>query len=90
VRPDDLFDPEVSISVGTAHLAQLDAAFPRRPALAIAAQLAGAPQARLWASWATTDDPAELISKIGSPEVRATVARVLGAEMAYRELLAAR
>lgn len=90
VRPDDLYEPEVSIAVGTAHLAQLAAAFPKRPALAIAAQLAGSPQARLWESWSTTSDPAELLTKIGSPEVRATVARVLGAEMAYRELFATR
>ncbi len=86
VRPDDLYDPEVAIAIGAARLAQLGAAFPGRPVLAIAAHLAGVPQARLWSSWCATSDPAEQLAKIGSPEVRATVGRILGAQMAYEEL----
>jgi soluble lytic murein transglycosylase len=86
LRPDDLYDPEISIAVGAARLAQLDAAFPGRPALTVAAHLVGTQEARLWASWCTSDDPAELLAKIGSPEARTTVDRVLGAQMAYREL----
>ena len=86
VRPDDLYEPEMAIAVGAARLSQLGAAFPGRPALALAAHLVGAPQARLWASWCTTSDPAEALAKIGNAEVRTTVARVLGAQIAYDEL----
>ena len=86
VRADDLYQPETSIAVGAARLAQLSGAFPGRPPLALAAHLGGTAQARLWASWCIGDDPAEALAKIGSPELRSTIGRVLGAQMAYREL----
>jgi len=86
VDPDDLYDPEVAIALGAARLSQLGATFQGRPALALAAHLVGTPQARLWASWCTSNDPAESLAKIGSPDVRTTVGRVLGAQIAYREL----
>ncbi|HET9768659.1 MAG TPA: transglycosylase SLT domain-containing protein, partial [Thermoanaerobaculia bacterium] len=86
VRPDDLYDPEVAISIGAARLSQLGATFQGRPALVLAAHLVGTPQARLWASWCTSNDTAESLTKIGNAEVRTTVSRVLGAQIAYREL----
>jgi peptidoglycan lytic transglycosylase len=86
VRPDDLYDPEVAISLGAARLSQLGAVFQGRPALVLAAHLVGTPQARLWASWCTSNDTAESLTKIGNAEVRTTVSRVLGAQIAYREL----
>ena len=89
VRPDDLYDPEIAIAIGAARLAQLSSAFNGRQALALAAHLVGSAQAKLWASWCTSGDPAESLAKIGNPEVRIMVGRMLGAQMAYRELGAA-
>jgi soluble lytic murein transglycosylase len=90
VRPDDLYEPDTAIAVGAARLQQLRAAFPGRTVLPLAAHLAGATQARLWESWCVTSDPAEALVKIGASDVRVTVARVLGAQMAYNELPALR
>ena len=89
VRPDDLYEPEIAIAVGAARLSQLDRIFQGRPALALAAHLVGTAQARLWASWCNSGDPAEALAKIGNPEVRTAVGRMLGAQLAYRELGAA-
>ncbi|HEV8237778.1 MAG TPA: transglycosylase SLT domain-containing protein [Thermoanaerobaculia bacterium] len=86
VRPDDLYEPEIAIAVGAARLAQLGGAFNGRQALALAAHLVGTAQAKLWASWCTSGDPAETLAKIGNPDVRTMVERMLGAQMAYREL----
>jgi soluble lytic murein transglycosylase len=77
VRPEDLFQPRLAIPLAAARLAELQAAFPGRPRLALA---------RVWGRWCETDDPAELLTKIGSEDVRAAVARVLGTQAAYREL----
>ena len=89
VRPDDLYQPEIAIAVGAARLSQLGNAFQGRPPLALAAHLVGTAQARLWASWCNGNDPAEALAKIGNPEVRTAVGRMLGAQLAYRELPAA-
>ncbi|HEV8630114.1 MAG TPA: transglycosylase SLT domain-containing protein [Thermoanaerobaculia bacterium] len=86
VRPDDLDDPALAIILGAARLNQLATAFPGRPALVLAAHLAGPAEARLWASWCATDDPAELLAKMDSEEVRTMVGRVLGSQMAYADL----
>jgi soluble lytic murein transglycosylase len=87
LRPDDLHEPGIAITLGAARLAQLAAALPGRPALVLAAHLAGPSEARLWASWCATNDPAELLAKIGDDDVRTLVNRVLGSQMAYADLL---
>jgi soluble lytic murein transglycosylase-like protein len=86
VRPEDLFDPRVAIPVGGARMAELAALFPGRPHLALAAHLSGPAQARLWASWCETDEPAELLTKVGAADMRAVLVQVLTAQAAYSEL----
>jgi soluble lytic murein transglycosylase len=86
VRPEHLFQPGIAIPLGAAYLAELGAAFDGRPHLALAAYLAGTPQARLWGSWCGTSDPAELLSKLDSEEVREVLVRVLSTRAAYAEL----
>jgi soluble lytic murein transglycosylase len=85
VRPEDLFEPGVNIAVGAARLAELEAALtaPHQPLLA---HLSDPQQARLWTSWCATDDPAELLTKVGAEEVRTTAVQVLSAQAAYAEL----
>ena len=85
LRAEDLFQPRFAIPLGAANLAELERAFPGRPLAALAAYLAGPPQARLWASWCVTNDSAELLTKIESPEVREALVSVLSSRAAYAQ-----
>jgi soluble lytic murein transglycosylase len=86
VRPEDLFQPRFAIPLGAAHLAELERSFGGRPLAALTAYLAGPSQARLWASWCESDEPAELLTKIDVPEVHDALVRVLSWRAAYAEL----
>jgi hypothetical protein len=86
VRPEDLFEPRWAIPLAASRIGELARTFPNRPPLALAAYLTSAAEARAWGRWCDTDDPAEVLTKVGSDDVRAAMARVLATQAAYREL----
>jgi soluble lytic murein transglycosylase len=77
LEAEDLFRPEISISLGAAYLQELLHAFGDDRELAVAAYNAGKPQAQLWRSYCYSTEPEELFSKIGFIETRSYVRRVL-------------
>lgn len=88
VKPEDLENPEVSIALGAAYLAQLQAEFGGAIHVAIAAYNAGEPQAALWRRYCLSDDPAEYMGKVAFRETRGYLAKVLTSRQHYRELYA--
>ncbi|HEX5758805.1 MAG TPA: lytic transglycosylase domain-containing protein, partial [Thermoanaerobaculia bacterium] len=88
VGPEDLYRPEVSLALGAAYLAELLREMSGSEHLAVAAYNAGPPQARLWRSYCTSDDPAEYLTKVGFRETRTYLRRVLAAREQYERLYA--
>ncbi|HET9209274.1 MAG TPA: transglycosylase SLT domain-containing protein [Thermoanaerobaculia bacterium] len=86
LSPEDLYRPEVSISLGAAYLGALLKDFSGSTVAAVAAYDAGEAEALLWRSQCFTQEPEELYTKLGTAETRDYVRRVLGAWEEYREL----
>ncbi len=86
LSPEDLYRPEVSISLGAAYLGALLKDFSGSTVAAVAAYDAGEAEAMLWRSQCFTQEPDELYTKIGTAETRDYVRRVLGAWEEYGEL----
>ena len=84
----DLHRPELSIALGAAYLAELSELFDGREHLMVAAYNAGEPQAQLWRSYCYSLDPAEFYSKVGFPQTRGYLAKVLSSRAQYTELYA--
>lgn len=82
----DLHHPATSLTLGAAYLEELAQKFDHRPEQIIAAYNAGEDQAELWRSYCYSRDPAEYYSKIGFPETRGHVRKVLASHMQYAEL----
>ena len=82
----DLHDPPVSVALGAAYLEELIELFDGHLAAVVSAYNAGERQAMLWKSYCYSREPVEFITKIGFPETRAYVQRVLTGEAHYREL----
>ncbi|MFQ5349094.1 MAG: transglycosylase SLT domain-containing protein [Thermoanaerobaculia bacterium] len=82
----DLHRPELSIALGAAYLAELAELFGGREHIMVAAYNAGEPQARLWRSYCYSFDPAEYFSKVGFPQTRGYLAKVLSSRAQYSEL----
>ena len=82
----DLHRPELSIALGAAYLAELAELFAGREHMVVAAYNAGEPQARLWRSYCYSFDPAEYFSKVGFPQTRGYLAKVLSSRAQYTEL----
>jgi soluble lytic murein transglycosylase-like protein len=86
LNPQDLYNPNVSIALGAAHLGVLLKDFGGSRMGAVAAYEAGEPQALVWRSYCFTGEPEEYFTKIGSREVRDYVRRVLAGQEHYEEL----
>lgn len=56
----------------------------------VAAYNAGEPQAQLWRSYCFSTDPAEYFSKVGFPQTRSYLAKVLSSRVQYAEIWAGR
>ncbi len=82
----DLHRPELSIALGAAYLAELSELFAGREHMMVAAYNAGEPQAQLWRSYCYSFDPAEYFSKVGFPQTRGYLAKVLSSRAQYTEL----
>ncbi len=89
LRAEDLHRPELSIALGAAYLAELAELFDGREELMVAAYNAGEPQAQLWRSYCYSDDPAEFFTKVGFPQTRGYLAKVLASRAQYTELYGA-
>jgi len=87
VRPDDLFDPEVSLRLGAVELDRLRTAFGGFLPAAVAAYNAGEAQARLWLSHCGPGcDEATYVATISFRATRGYTADVLWAASMYREI----
>jgi soluble lytic murein transglycosylase-like protein len=87
VRPDDLFDPAVSLRLGASELDRLLAVFGGFHPAAIAAYNAGEAQARMWRSECGPGcDDATYVASITFRATRGYTADVLWASSMYREL----
>ena len=82
----DLHRPQLSIALGAAYLAELAELFEGREHMMVAAYNAGEPQAQLWRSYCYSLDPAEYYSKVGFPQTRGYLAKVLSSRAQYGEL----
>jgi len=86
LAPEDYYRPEVSIALGAAYLGALLKDFGGAALPALAAYNAGETQAGVWRSQCFTQEPEEYFTKIGRPEARDFVARVLAGRAQYAEL----
>jgi soluble lytic murein transglycosylase len=86
LQPADLNRPEVSIALGAAYLGKLIENFDGRVEHAVTAYNAGEEQTRLWKSYCYSRDTAEYFSKVGFPQTRGYLRKVLSSRNQYREL----
>lgn len=86
IRPADLYEPHVSITLAAAYLAELTALFDGSDHQAIAAYNAGPPQAQLWQSYCYSREMPEYFSKTGFAQTRAYLRKVLESRAQYQEL----
>lgn len=84
--PEDLYRPEIAITLGAANLAGILKEFGNAPHVAAAAYNAGEPQARVWKSYCFSQEPEEFFAKVGFRETRAYLRRVLTSQEHYEEL----
>lgn len=84
--PEDLYRPEIAITLGAANLASILKEFGNAPHVAAAAYNAGEPQARVWRSYCFSQEPEEFFAKVGFRETRAYLRRVLTSQEQYEEL----
>lgn len=84
-----LHDPEVSIALGAAYLAELARRYGNRADMVLAAYNAGEPQTRVWRSYCYSQEPEEFFSKVGFVETRGYLRKVLSSREQYAELYGA-
>ncbi len=89
LRAADLHDPAISIALGAAYLAELGERFGRGSWEVMAAYNAGEPQAQLWRSYCYSREPEELFTKVGFPETRGYLERVLTSLVHYEAVYGA-
>ncbi len=83
---EDLNDPQISIELGGAYLAELESRFKGVTPTMVAAYNAGEAQAMLWRSHCYSSEPEEFFTKVSFGETRAYLERVLKAQSQYREI----
>jgi len=88
LSPEDLDQPEVSISLAAAYLAELAGRFGGREEAVVAAYNAGEPQTELWLSYCKSKEPEEFLTKVSFRETRGYISAVLGSRARYAERLA--
>lgn len=86
IEPSDLYDPQVSITLASAYLAELQGLFGGSIHQAVAAYNAGPAQAQLWQSYCYSREMPEYFSKIGFAQTRAYVRKVVESRAQYQEL----
>jgi soluble lytic murein transglycosylase len=86
LEPTDLNKPRIAIALGATYLSQLLQQFDGRIELAVTAYNAGEEQTRLWKSYCYSREPAEYFSKVGFPQTRGYLKKVLSSRNQYREL----
>ena len=85
----ELHLPPTSIALGAAYLEELLELFDGHLPSAVASYNAGERQALLWQSYCFSKEPAEYVTKIGFPETRKYVRKVLSGKAHYDELYSA-
>ena len=86
VEADDLYDPALSIRLGSHHLSQLLEEFDGSLERALAGYNGGSSNARRWSNKISTSDPALFVANIGFRETKLYVLKVMGNYFAYRQL----
>jgi tetratricopeptide (TPR) repeat protein len=86
LTPDDLYQPEVSIALGAAHLGALLKDFGGGVVPALAGYRAGEPEAMVWRSLCFSQEPEEQFTKLGTADARDYVRRVLESQGQYAAL----
>lgn len=86
IVPEDLYRPELSISLGAAYLAELIHRFGGLEHQAVAAYNAGPAQALLWQTYCYGREAPEYFTKTGFVQTRGYLRKVLGSRAQYEEL----
>jgi soluble lytic murein transglycosylase len=86
IRSQDLHQPEISIALGAAYLADLAKHYAGAQHMMVAAYNAGEDQARLWQSYCYSRDAAEYFSKVGFAQTREYLRKVASSRARYAEL----
>jgi soluble lytic murein transglycosylase len=86
IRAQDLHQPEISIALGAAYLADLAERYGDAQHMMIAAYNAGEDQARLWQSYCYSRDAAEYFSKVGFAQTREYLRKVASSRVRYEDL----
>ncbi len=86
LRARDLHSPSVSIALGAAYMAELASQFGNGAHLVLAAYNAGEDQTRVWRSYCYSTEPEEFFSKVGFPQTRSYLRKVLTSREQYAQL----
>ncbi len=86
LRADELYQPEVAITVGASYLGELSRLFGGAEHAMVAAYNAGEEQTRVWLGYCRSKEPAEFYSKVGFRQTRNYVRKVLTSRAHYREV----
>ena len=86
LRPADLHNPQVSIALGAEYLRELEQRFGTGSWAVIAAYNAGEEQAQLWKSYCYSHERAEYFSKVGFPETRGYLRKVISSRGQYADI----
>ncbi len=86
VTAEDLHRPELALTLGAAYLAELEDRYVDQPYAVVAAYNAGENQATLWQSYCFSQEPEEYFSKVGFPETREYLRKVLESREHYARL----
>ncbi|HWP59392.1 MAG TPA: transglycosylase SLT domain-containing protein [Candidatus Acidoferrales bacterium] len=89
-RPEELFDPNLNVTLGCQYLEELLRLYGNDPVKALAAYNAGEKAVARWERQIATDDPDEFIERITYGETHQYVKLVLRSQRLYRSLYAAR
>lgn len=86
LEPEDLYRPEIALSLGAAYVATLLKEFNGAHHMAVAAYNAGEPQAALWRSYCFSPETEEFFTKVSFQETRNYLRKVLTSRAHYEEL----
>ena len=86
VNEDDLYRPEVNITIGVAYLADLFRMFPKLPEAVAASYNGGEDNVARWVRRAGHDDPGVFSSEVGFAESKDYVFKVMANYRAYQQL----
>lgn len=86
VSSEDLYRPEISITLGAVYLAELAREVQGNEPMIIAAYNAGPHQARLWRGYCFGTDPMEYLTKVAFQETRSYLRKVLTSREHYERL----